>query len=268
MIAALPLMAQGKTGDMIIIRKNGPSAGAVALKNALVAAGHTCVFSQKNAYTKKHLIINWGNVPDVQANKSTVINRPDGLAVARNKLETFRALEAANVSIPEYWTSKALASEERGRDIVLERHTLTGEAGEGIVVKRREDELDDAPMYVRYIKKSAEYRVHIVAGEAVFVQQKRRDSEAEQTPDEKLIRNHANGWVFCISEIDEDIKEALCDVAEAAAVACDVQLCAVDLIVGRDDGNIYVLELNGKPGLTSPTLLEAYVERLGAVAAG
>lgn len=247
---------------MIIIRKNGPSAGALALKNACVEAGHACVLSSKAQYSKRHLIINWGADDVVTAPRSVVMNKPEGIRTIRNKFKAFVKLRQANVRVPEFWTDRQQADAERGNRIILERHTLTGESGEGIVVKRREEALGEAPMYVEYVKKTAEFRVHVVGGAAVFCQQKRRDSDSEQTNDQKLIRNHANGWVFCVNDIDPDIEEQLRVTAEQAAAACGVEFAAVDLIVGKVTGEIYVLELNSKPGLSSPSVLAAYKDRL------
>ena len=141
--------------------------------------------------------------------------------------------------------------------IYLARTKVTGSGGDGIVVVRPKDEVPPAPLYVKYIPKREEYRVHVAFGKVIFAQQKRRVIEREQTKDEKLIRNHANGWVFCPVDV-ESLTEDMKDVALAACASLGLDFGALDIIVGRDDGLAYCLECNSAPGLSSPGLIEAY----------
>jgi D-alanine-D-alanine ligase-like ATP-grasp enzyme len=104
--------------------------------------------------------------------------------------------------------------------------------------------------------------VHVLGGVAAVVQQKRRRNNVELTPDQRLIRNLANGWIFAVDKvvfaspaIEQDVKQQA-----IAAVAClGLDFGAVDVIVDKDATKAYVLEVNTAPGLSSPTVLAAYI---------
>lgn len=90
-------------------------------------------------------------------------------------------------------------------------------------------------------------------GFVICVQQKRKESEAEQTADQKLIRNRSNGWVFTRNDIDPLPQDALTQAVNAVA-ALGLDFGAVDLVIGRDDELAYVLEVNTAPGLEGTTV--------------
>jgi glutathione synthase/RimK-type ligase-like ATP-grasp enzyme len=197
-----------------------------------------------------------------------VLNRPEGVALATDKIGCFRRLAEVGVPVPPFWTTK---EEVDRKGIVLARTKVRGSGGEGIVVVRDGDTLPDAPLYTGYIRKDAEYRIHVALGKVIAVQQKRRDSEAEQTPDQKLIRNHDNGWVFAVNNVvfRDDKQRQACEHASINAVAgLGLDFGAVDLVVARKTGQPYVLEVNTAPGIESPTILEAYRAAFAAEAGG
>lgn len=258
---------------MIIIRRIGVSDGARALKDALIAAGIRAVLSDRSSFERTgRIILNWGehqNRGVVYNVQNKWLNKFDAVAIARDKLTTFERLRlAGDVNVPQFWTSREAAETDRGDAIILERHSLTGQSGSGIVVKRFGEELGNAPLYVKYIRKEEEYRVHVFNGQAVAVQQKRRESDAEQDQNQRLIRNRDNGWVFCIQDIAEDRKQAISEQAVRACRALGLDFGAVDIVVGRRDSVPYVLEINTKPGLSSPTVLEGYVNAIRELSNG
>ena len=61
---------------------------------------------------------------------------------------------------------------------------------------------------------------------------------------------------------DEPTKEAAYEEAEEAVLALGLDFGAVDLVLCKDTGLPYVLEVNTAPGLHSPTVLAAYVEAI------
>lgn len=242
----------------LFIRTCGPSNGAVALRDTLREQDVDVLISRRTRFRRAPTLLNWGCTAPTEG-AGRVLNPINAVELARNKLHTFNKLKEEGFEyIPDFWTSTP-SQNERGKSIILERHSLTGQSGSGIRVKRRNDTLDQAPLYVRYIKKSREFRVHVFRGQAVAVQEKRREREAEQTADQKLIRNRANGWVFCVCEIEEP--SGLRDIAVDACTKLGLDLGAVDMILGKDD-RLYVLEVNTKPGLDSPTVLSAYADAI------
>lgn len=252
---------------MIIIRRMGVSDGARALKDALVAAGIRAVLSDRSSFERTgRFILNWGEHQGggVTCNvQNKWLNSFDSVAIARDKLLTFQRLRTAgDVNIPQFWTDLSTAEHDRGDAIILERRSLTGQSGSGIVVKRQGEPLESAPLFVKYIRKEEEYRVHVFNGQAIAVQQKRRESDAEQDQNQKLIRNRDNGWVFCVQDIAQDRKQAISEQAVRACRAIGLDFGAVDIVVSRRDHTPYVLEINSKPGLSSPTVIEAYVNAI------
>lgn len=236
---------------------NRASEGVQALRGVLGDAVSRIVRKDSIQRQYKH-VINWGNSSAfaVSADQRVMVyNTPQAISVAANKLSALRKLKLDAVRVPAFLTQPPEHRDDK--DIWLERTSLTGSGGQGIRVVRRGDTFGDAPLYVRYIPKRVEYRLHVVNGQVIFIQQKMRERDNEQTPDQKLIRNYDNGWVFCPKELDalgEDVKEQ----AIRAVMSLGLTFGAVDLLLGRDDGLAYVLEVNTAPGLSSPTLLEAY----------
>lgn len=242
---------------------NRPSNGARTLKQAL---GTMAMVVRTDPVPRQYTtMINWGN-SSLPTFSGRIFNRPSAVALAANKLTAFTAMAARGVPVPEFSTT---VPERSTKTVIwLARTTLTGSSGEGIVVVRPEDEFPNAPLYVRYIRKDVEYRIHVAFGRAIFLQQKKRRLEGEQTENQKLIRNYDNGWVFCPVE-DEDVEgtpmQAVLEAARTAAVdavaACGLDFGAVDLVLDRNNQNApMVLEINTAPGLSSPGLIQAYAD--------
>ena len=204
-------------------------------------------------------VINWGNSSDnlEMFPSTTLVNCPQAVALAVDKLRALNVWSQIDgLHIPEYWTTKPDKVES---GIIFARTKINSSGGDGIVVCRPGDAIPDAPLYTRYIPKREEYRVHVVNDKVIFIQQKKRMLDVELSRDDKLIRNHANGWVFCLVDMDtipEEIKHA----GRLAVNGLGLHFGAVDILVGRDDNLPYVLECNTAPGLSSPTLLAAYKE--------
>lgn len=206
------------------------------------------------------LLINWGcsKLPVPTTAGQVVLNQPAAVQLATDKLATFKRFKEAQIRHPVWWTD-AEAVDRRG--IVLARTKLRASGGDGIVVCREDGQLPAAPLYTKYIRKNAEYRLHVLRDTVLVIQQKRRDSEAEQTADQKLIRNHANGWVFAVNDvsfINEDQRKQCEQLAVSAVKSLGLDFGAVDLVVSAKEGLPYVLEINTAPGIESPTLLAAY----------
>lgn len=208
------------------------------------------------------LCVNWGTTtpplfPDVRT-----LNSPAAVAAAADKVEAFRKMHDYGVMVPPFWTNAADV-QRTGTDIVLARTMTRASGGRGIVVVRHTDQLPRAPLYVKYIRKESEYRVHVLGGVAAVVQQKRRRNGEEQTADQQLIRNYDNGWIFAVENVafvSPAVEETVKEQAVAAVMALGLDFGAVDIIVNRRGSQVYVLEVNTAPGIESPTVLAAYLE--------
>jgi glutathione synthase/RimK-type ligase-like ATP-grasp enzyme len=197
-------------------------------------------------YKKKpdHLVINWGNskAPDyIEYNKSHEVK------AASNKLNTFKILKAAGLSHPEWTTDIETACEWLKTGTVFCRMLLTGHSGKGIV---EFDGTQQAPLYVKYIKKRHEYRVHVFKDSLIHVQQKKKKIGGNANA---KVRNLANGWIYAKEDI-VPLQEEATSLATQAIKALGLDFGAVDLIYNEKYNTYYILEINTAPGLTGTTL--------------
>lgn len=219
--------------------------------------------------SKEKVVINWGSSSTTEeVEKCQVLNKPEAVAIATNKLTWMNHILRLNnegrdyCEIPNFWTRRATCEDyiANGKKVVC-RTVLNGHSGAGIVIASTMAEVVDAPLYVEYRSKKREYRVHIFGGEVVDVQRKARD---HAVPDDQVnwqVRNHQNGFVYVR---DEDLAHIPVNVMQQAVYACrmtGLDFCAVDVIYNEAQRFATVLEINTAPGL-SGTTLEGYKQRL------
>lgn len=145
-----------------------------------------------------------------------------------------------------------------GGDAVMCRQLLRASEGRGIVVAETVDQLVAAPLYTKYVKKKSEFRVHVLNGEVIDVQAKRKRKGFEGDRDTK-VRNLANGYVFCRDGITEP--DGLREVAIKATRAVGYGLGAVDIAFNERGNRLVVLEVNANPGMQGTTL-EKYASKI------
>lgn len=242
------------------------SRSAGVLTEELRARGHRVlkVFPDR-LYSPRptDLIINWGNSTPI--NRITTMSIPPrfrnycgAVRDASNKLTAFQIMQEAGISIPEFTTDHLQAEtwhrlEDR---TVVCRFNLTGHSGRGIRLMYPNRPADEnwhtVPLYVKYIKKSEEYRVHVFNGQVIDIQQKRRRNGLARTEINYQIRVHDNGWVFARNEIyppEMVIRESI-----NAVSALGLDFGAVDVIYNRHYSTAYILEVNSAPGLEGQTI--------------
>ncbi len=200
-------------------------------------------------------IINWGSrTAPGGVIISNFINCPNAVLDAQDKLKTFnRFKQAPNPPrVPEWTTDKEVAKKwitEKTK--VAVRNVLNGHSGNGLSIIS-EGELPSAPLYVKYIPKASEYRVHIVRGEVIDVQRKIRDPDRE--PSDWQIRSHNNGFIFVrggfVTPGDVLTQAGL------AFTASGLDFGAVDVVWNDKSQKAYVLEINTAPGLEGTTVLK------------
>lgn len=162
------------------------------------------------------------------------------------------AFERAGVVAPERTSDINVAREWiLAGDSVMCRTLLRASEGRGIVVADSVEQLVRAPLYTRYVKKKEEYRVHVLNGEVIDVQMKRKKRGFDGDRDTK-VRNLANGYVFCRDGIVEPPE--LRRMAVAATTALGYQLGAVDIARNVRHDRLVVLEVNANPGMQGTTL--------------
>lgn len=227
------------------------------------------------------LIINYGasSLTAATIGQATVLNSPELIAGASNKLNAFQAFRTANVkTVP--WTNSAEEAQAWLDDgkIVYARTTLQGHSGEGIKLAFNNpatvgdagdlevtSNLPRAPLYTQAImSERREYRIHVMKGRITFVQQKkRRDGYRDLESFSMLVRNHHTGWIYAAQQAepnDEAKREAI-----KAIEALGLDYGAVDIITRRDEA--WVLEVNTAPGMTG-TNLETFADNIKRIFEG
>lgn len=209
-------------------------------------------------------VVNWGNsnLPE-EVLKCRVINSPEAVSKAANKLLSFEAMYRHGVNVPAFTTDPqdVQGKLDNGGAIVV-RHKLTGHSGEGIEIIHGDVDVPVAPLYVEYIKKKEEYRAHVFDNKVIDIQRKARKLDV---PDEDVnwkVRNLAGGFIYARENVALPEEAAL--QALAAVESLGLDFGAVDIIWNAHTDTYYVLEVNTAPGL-SGTTLEKYVEAFNEI---
>jgi len=276
------------------------SASAKKLKEELDAV-FIKLKNSKYRYRDGHVVINWGNSrrPAVLEG-ADILNEPEAVAIATNKLTAFGALEENGVPTVPFTTEKEIAEEwlQEGHKVFV-RNELTGHSGEGIEVveadgyegarhlndiiadlydlgkNKQADELmaernemvarqiPDAPLYTLGMENHGEYRVHVFDDEVILYQKKSRRVDEE------------TGEVVTAEGEDADVRNLASNwiyrtgnlkrLERVEQLAIDaVEALGLDFgavdILMTGDGSVYVLEVNTAPGLGNTDTLMAYVE--------
>lgn len=204
-----------------------------------------------------HVLINWGSSQLPALSVGRVLNQPAAVRLAANKRESFaRWNDDEDVITPDNTTDREVAEGWLESGPVVCRTKLAGHSGEGIVIATTLDDMVDAPLYVKYVKKKEEYRVHVLDGNVIDAQRKMRKSDVPDDSVNWKVRNVAGGFIYGREGV------ALRDEAKALAVkaveALGLDFGAVDIIWNQRADKYYVLEVNTAPGLTGTTL-ESYI---------
>lgn len=236
-------------------RQGSKSAKALAVAlggRVLRLAGSTFVPRQSD------IIINWGNITGTHPAVSVTgfANYPHTIRNASNKLTFFKMMRDAGFAdiIPNFW-SNANEIPDEAFPIVC-RTVLAGHSGDGIVLADVRSGLVGAPLYVQYIKKQQEFRVHVGAGtqSPITIAVQRKARRLDHTNPNWQVRNHANGFIYAREGFDTP--DLVVEVAHAALFASGLDFGAVDVIWNEHEQKAYVLEINTAPGLEGQTVTD------------
>lgn len=264
------------TMNRIAINPYGPSESVNLLRSDLTNGGITTVkMKRENSRFRARatdLIINWGSsremtVPNLD--RATLLNPPSAVNMASNKIECLTRLQAREVPTVEWTTDRQVAQGwVNDGDHVFCREELRGHSGAGIVLCSQNIPEDignvthstncpPAPLFTKGVSsRHREYRVHVMNGEVLFIQQKRRAGGYRENPSySNVVRNHGNGWIY--SNLNMTTPNTAClDAAVAAVAAVGLDFGAVDVITNGESA--YVLEINTAPGLSGETTRVRY----------
>lgn len=208
-----------------------------------------------------HIVINWGSrkhLPNLQRCRE-VLNKPNVLSNASNKLKCFKLLKDAGVPTVEWTESRNEAYRWLNEgSAVFSRTSLGSHSGRGIVVNKPDGEfIANAPLYTKNFEKTREYRVHVFRDNLIVIQQKKLKSSENRTnePDEYVWNHEVGQRVFARNNVDleGDLKERLTKVAIDSINALGLDFGAVD-VGTKDTEDIRVFEVNTACGLTGSTI--------------
>jgi glutathione synthase/RimK-type ligase-like ATP-grasp enzyme len=205
------------------------------------------------------VVINWGSTSRPERIRlAHIVNDPQCVRRAANKLVYFTEMRDMEY-MPFFTTDMEEARqymEETGCDMI-ERHVLNGHKGMGIEVRKFADLLTPAPLYVEYIKKRDEYRIHIMNGE-ILSKNKKGIRKGQENDVNYQIRNYHEGWIYLR---DREVPNAVCNVALDAVKTLGLDFGAVDVLWNQKRERAVPIEVNTAPGLTA-SLLHLYQERI------
>lgn len=198
---------------------------------------------------RKDVIINWGASTAPRWDYQRMINQPEAVACASNKLKTFQMLQG-NVETVDWTDSRGVAEswQDEGHR-VFARTTIISHSGRGIVVAGSDEELVDAPLYTKAFNKLNEYRVHVFSDNVIDIQEKKKRSNTGGR-DGIDVWNHGNDFVFARNEVVADASVTLSAIA--AVKALGLNFGAVD--IGWNGVQAKVFEVNTACGLEGSTV--------------
>jgi glutathione synthase/RimK-type ligase-like ATP-grasp enzyme len=211
-------------------------------------------------------VINWGssNLPESLLSAGRIINKPLAIKLNCDKLAFFKRMP--EFLIPEWTDNKQTASQwlTEGHTVVS-RAILNGHSGEGITLtsglpqpaignslEGASETIPNAPLYTKYFKKKDEYRVHIVDGVVIDVQQKKRKTDVSDDSVNWKIRNLAGGFIYAREGVAPP--EQVTDVALQVHSCTGLDFGAYDIIFNATASKAICLEVNCAPGLSGSTI--------------
>lgn len=177
---------------------------------------------------------------------------PFFLTRGTDKLTQLQKFKENGIDCPEFTTDRNTALQWLSDDsVVVCRQLLRASEGRGIVIAETAEELVAAPLYTKYVPKKKEFRAHVLNGKVIDIQEKRKKRGFENERNTR-IRNTANGYVFCRSDLV--VPEGLPELAVRATACLEYSIGAVDIAYNERNNRLVVLEVNANPGLTGTTL--------------
>jgi len=221
-------------------------------------------------------IVNVGWYRGFDPKGAVVLNAPEAIRISSNKRSARVKLRSKGVPAPKLWLQH---KNIWGKDLPVIARTTHHTKGNGLWFCQTPREVDDAHTagathYLKFIPNAREFRVHVMAptpelgkvSEADYrvikVSEKLPRGKASR---EDVVKNHDSGWFFGYPANKKDpVLVKVRAVAKKAIKTFGLHWGAVDIMISRDTGEIYVLEINSTPCLTDDqaNTLERYANGL------
>lgn len=228
------------------------SGGSNAASLLAVALGGRLIKRHNSKYRRqiRDFVINWGSTHKLD--NEGIINTYEAVERATSKMETFRVLTNAGVQTCKWTKDLGKAREWATEGRILGRDLDHGSQGRGITVYNKGEMPKEHQFYVKYVRKQREFRVHVVKGTVIFVQEKLKKKGVDDA--HPYIRSHSRGWCFAFHHLkQEPPAQGVLDTAVAGVRALGLDFGAVDLAWSDRDGAT-ILEINTAPGIEESTV--------------
>jgi hypothetical protein len=210
-------------------------------------------------YSEDHVLINWGcgDCPHSEA-----LNPGYAIIDLINKKSFFNRLKGTGLT-PDFATT--LNGAQKLGYPVFCRTNIEGHDGKGIIVADCEGQLVDAPLYVKGIDKTSEYRVHVgreYSGKVTILGGAKKGQKAI-TPEMKNVPRDTRIWCGDTTFFGDFVgahslpMEVNSVVQEAFNRFPELSFAAFDVVYDNSEGKAYVIEANSAP-MATPETTKAY----------
>ena len=245
--------------NIVIYPYKQSSESAIAIKKAIEALKferHPRVLMVRSDGTyeprRNDVVFGWGagDTPQFQrGHMNLYLNQAEAIRNSINKITSFRNFNNAGVVTPEWTTVGSIAQEWLNNGhIVLSRMTVDGAGGKGIKINHPEvtDQVQLAPLYVKFYRRTRELRVHVYGADILYSQEKRLKPGVKLNIKNMILKAEGDNWNFIWNP---PLTEQEVTFAVAAIAANGLDFGAVDMI-DTQSGPL-VLETNTCPELGS-----------------
>jgi len=210
-------------------------------------------------------LINWGCgiLPARPKPNTRIINKPEAVSTAINKLHLFRAPNTFSRPPHTEIRDTAKAWIYLGKTVCA-RTRVEGCDGAGLVVVSPQNYQDiggmpEARLYTEFIPCDKEYRAHVAFGKVIAYQIRAKKSGWQGGDDR--VRTSSNGYGF---NVPDDIPESVTVAALACFKEFELDFMALDILYNSETEKAYVLEFNSAPEMT-PYTTTKYCEAFRSV---
>ena len=238
------------------------------------------------AGTRFDYILNIGWYKPFDCGGALILNAPELISLSSNKRNARIKFKQLGIPAPQLWLTP---KDIQPGFFPLVARTTHHTKGRGLwLCKNAPDAVmaaaAGATHFLKLIPNTREFRVHVMAPGTKLGGLKAEDYKilklSEKVPNpnanpDEVIKNHESGWFF---GYPKDKKEAILqrvrEVGKRTVKEFGLHWGAVDIMVSKDTGEPYVLEINSTPCLTDDhaNTLEKYSDAvctmLGVEAAG
>jgi len=179
-------------------------------------------------------------------------NKRDAILANANKFGSLQKMQSAGVRVPPF------SRDWRDLTFPMLGRSSNHQGGTDVRLYLQPKDIEmsyPAAYYVQYVPKVKEYRVHVCNGKVLKVIDKRYNPDSNAY--DQLVWNFRTGHQFFWGTY-----LPMHNAAITAVQAMGLDFGAVDCIVGHEDGELYILEVNTAPGIDLERTAMFYADEL------